>query len=570
MIKDQNLTDISNENISDIDNKIKKVVGNLTQGGINPENIPNLVTEHLESIKTLLMQLEHSESYQNIGPLFKDKKGFNALKEVFLFEYNGLFGITTQNNIDPANSMKTLKTLFVNSNEKASEIQQNIAEIEKSIKSTKEQSEELRKGLKESAKTVLPKLLRMLFTKILYQILKKVEDEQSHKSGKKLNNLKDQFHITINLFNKELNSLMDVYAESINHVSSKPSITSAYDEQLIDESDYATIESLNIAIPQATDNQKQQKTDSSIYATIKWVGGKKQTLHILHSQPEITYGTMKTHTAQHAEIYELPKAQISPPIAQKLSADTQKKVVPQVPPKPSQEAINKALNKTGADTQKKVAPPVPPKPRAQEVSRNVAKNINAQNIKTEVTSLRQNSIAESVKQLSTNQARPQKLNIPTGRNWASNAQHNQKLGTNIQGLINTIGNKIPMGSPTTSPKQSPTFARKNVFNAENNQVQNEAPKEIKQSIASNANGTSIPPPPPLMPKDWKTPKLASSHVDDNKVQDHEARKTKTPRSVSTAQNNMMLELKQRIIGVDKKVQTTLDSPLIKEESTRGR
>lgn len=82
----------------DIDNEIRKIVKEA-----------NNIEQDLENIKNLLQEPQYKESYPNIRPFFENQRGFDALKDVLLFEKNRTLGKTTQENINVANSMEVSK-----------------------------------------------------------------------------------------------------------------------------------------------------------------------------------------------------------------------------------------------------------------------------------------------------------------------------------------------------------------------------------------------------------------------------------------------------------------------------
>lgn len=411
------LANFSNENVSNIDSEIRKIVKDT-----------NNIEQDLENIKNLLQEPHYKESYPNIRPFFENQKGFDALKDVLLFEKNRVLGKTTQENINVVSSMEVLKNIFVSNNNQAFEVQKNITDIDQSIKLTREQSEELKAGfekkLKERSKIKpIVKLLRFLFTKIANKVFKEMEKEQLGKSKEELNSLKDQLHKITDSFNKELNSLMDAYGKGIES-------STAY---ITPDPDYAIIEETLTKAGQQNAQQKlSQSYDESDYVSAEKVRQLKKQQRAAAEGLKTEY-QMVYNAPQHLQIHDLPQPQRAQ-ISEK----------PKVAPKPSKEVIERALSNSA----------------------------NQQN-------------------------RPKKLNIPKVQ------PNNRKLGHNIEGLINKIGNKIPMNSPDTSPKQSPTSSKKSFTMFKNSDTKNEAPKvqETKQSVFYNTVNNGVPIPPPMPTED---------------------------------------------------------------------
>ncbi|WP_339046506.1 hypothetical protein [Candidatus Mesenet endosymbiont of Agriotes lineatus] len=563
-------TNSGNENISDIDNEIRKIVKEV-----------NNIEQDLENIKSLLQQPQYKESYKNIRPFFENQKGFDALKDVLLFEKNRTLGKTTQENINVVNSMEVLKNIFVSNNNQAFEIQKNITDVDQSIKLTKEQSKALETGfqkkLKERSKTKpIVKLLRFLFTKIANKVFKEMEKERLGKPKEELNSLQDQFHMIVDSFNKELNSLMDAYGKGIENSIAEVSpyaVTDVTDRRFNQtEADpiYLPMKDgkPHYALLQKARMEQKQKSEyvafDPDYASVKnepiYVSAEE--VRQLKKQQKAAAEGLKTeyqveyNAPQHLQIHDLPKPQRAQ-ISEK----------PKVAPKPSKEVIERVLSKAGTSAnQKKVAPLVPQRgessfKKAEELRnkfdvrrdelqsagnvKDIAKKFEAkaqeektpvQNIikqmrfKEEVKSSRLDSTQESARRFDTN--RPNKLNIPEG-----------------------FKRELEKITTTPSPSSSPTSSKKPFA------IQSEVPKaqEAKQSMFYCTVSNGVPTPPPMPTEDdLKKAKLTSGKERDMTSQVNPKKRTvtegKTTEGKNTSFDQVLKELynlKERKANIEK-------------------
>ncbi|WP_339047273.1 hypothetical protein [Candidatus Mesenet endosymbiont of Phosphuga atrata] len=538
-----------------IDSEIKKIVKEA-----------NNREQDLENIKNLLQEPQYKESYPNIRPFFENQKGFDALKDVLLFEKNRVLGKTTQENINVVSSMKVLKNIFVSNNNQASEIQKNTNDVDQSIQLIKKQSEELKEKFKERLKkeskaSPVIRLLRFLFKKVINKIFEEIKNEQLGKPKEELDSLKGQFHKIIDSFNNELNSLMGAYGKGIE------SSSTAY---ITPDPDYATIEKIFPKQEQQNAQQKlSQSYDESDYVSAEKVRQLKRQQKSSAEGLKVEYQVV--HNApQHLQIHDLPKPQRAQ-ISEK----------PKIATKPSKEVIERALS--NAANQKKVAPPVPPRgessfkkveelrnkldvrrdglqpagsvkgiaqmfeAKAQEEKKPVQNIIKQMRIKEEVKSAGLGSTQELAKEFDTKE--PKKLIIPE--------EFKRKL------------EKIT----TPSPSPSPMSSKKPFAMFKNSDVKNKASKaqETKQSIFYGTVSSDVPTPPPMPTEDdLKKVKLTSGKERDITSQVNPKKDTATESKTTEEKNTSfdqvlkeLYNLKEKKASIEEnKPQTKLTNPNI--------
>ncbi|GHM58514.1 MAG: hypothetical protein sL5_06580 [Candidatus Mesenet longicola] len=510
--------------------KIKKAIGKLDKGNINTEGISILIENQLLGIKNILKQPKHSESYKNIRSLFENEKKLGALQVLFEFELNQAMNIQkTYEGITPQEALNIIydvvPEVIVNGDGKvdASATSEAIGKQHENLDPLKKELNDLMDIYAESVKQ--KPIIQELMSLLFDEIIKMLKNRELKKTYKEELRKKDNTdYNNLNLNNKHYNLLNDQ-----------------------DDPDYATIEEIFPKQEQQNIQQKlPQPHNESIYVSAEEVRQLKKQ-------------------QKAAANLKLQETQVN---------ETRPK--PQIAPKPSKEVIERALSKAGTSThQKKVAPPVPPRgeysfekveelrnkfgvnrdgsqpagsvkgiaqmfeAKDQKKEASVQNIIKQMQIKEEVKSARDN-IQILTKRLDT--SGPNKLNI------------SQELKEKLEKVIIT-----PPSSPTSSKKPSA--------------IQNEAPKvqETKHSIFYGTVNNGVPTPPPMPTEsDLKKVKPTSGKERDMASQVNPKKRTVTEGKATERKNVNLMEalnkshlFRERKAGIEEnKPQTKFANPNI--------